>query len=163
MLLLGSVQAGDPINWPLTPRDVYSFWKHMQLPGYDRSLAWTLKVASVPSRRACAFVMRGLRGFIYTGLLLVLSFYSEASMNSELRPLLQLFFETHVYDLIALIPGTDHSRARLDHDCEETAWSRVACIVDSVFVHFTHRSPRKFRYPLFLQCIQLFFQNFVWF
>ena len=30
---LGSVQAGDRTNWPLTPRDVYFFWKCMRNSG----------------------------------------------------------------------------------------------------------------------------------
>ena len=69
-MLLGSVQAGDRINWPLTSKDVYFFENACN----GLSLPWTcLKAISVPSRRACAFVMGGLRGFMRTCLLFYLT------------------------------------------------------------------------------------------
>ena len=67
----GSVQAGDDINWPLTPRDVYRFKNACKWSLACMDLSETVKAVLVPSRRASAFVMRGLRGFIaHTCLLL---------------------------------------------------------------------------------------------
>ena len=63
----------------------------------------------------------------------------------------QLFLEMHTHDMIERATGMNRWRALRDHDLEETAWSRVAFVVDNVFINFTHRSPRTFWYFLLFE------------
>ena len=58
----------------------------------------------------------------------------------------QQFLEMHVHDTIGRATGTNRLLALWDHDLEEKAWSRVACVVDNVFINFIHRSPKTFRF-----------------
>ena len=74
MASLGVRAASDRINWPMTPgSEMFNFLNvhAFTLVKCSRLLSWTcLKAGSVPSRRACAFIMGGLWGFIDTCLLL---------------------------------------------------------------------------------------------